>query len=340
MDVIRNTTEYPKFSYAPFEQYFGSARWGVFDIETTGLSPSNCSCILTGLLIPEGDHVTTVQYFADSLDDEEFLLHAVSEDLRKLDMVVTYNGRSFDLPFLSRRYARYCLEKTPEPYDLDLFSVIRKHSPLRQFMPNLKQKTVENFMGLWSSRSDLISGGDSVGMYFDWLSSGDTELKRQILLHNSDDVLQLYKLLGVLKESDLHAAMTSLGFPVAKSGCRLTAEDIKLTKNELTVKGVQNTMPFSAVDQGDETGLRYDFSAESGKFKATLRLITTRGVTFADIAALGLSETEFEKYPEEADGFLALRSDDEVLYGQMNELIIKFLERIIEKWITKKQPEK
>lgn len=340
MDIIRNTTEYPKFSYTPFDQYFGGMKWGVFDIETTGLSPSSCSCILTGLLIPEGDHLTTVQYFADSLDDEEFLLHAISEDLGKLDMVVTYNGRSFDLPFLSRRYARFCLEKVPEPYDLDLFSVIRKHSPLRQFMPNLKQKTVENFMGLWSSRSDQISGGDSVGMYFDWLSSGDSELKRQILLHNSDDVLQLYKLLDVLKGSDLHEAMTSLGFPITKSGCRLTVEDIKLAKNELTVSGVQDVMPFSAVDPGDETGLRYDFSAADKHFNATFRLITTRGVTFVDTHALGLGEAEFEKYPEEADGFLALKAGNDIFYGQMNELIIISFERIIEKWITKKQPEK
>jgi hypothetical protein len=63
-------------------------------------------------------------------------------------------------------------------------------------------------------------------------------------------------------------------------------------------------------------------------------------VTFADMKALGLSEAEFEKYPEEADGFLALKTNGEILYGQMNKLIIKSLERIIEKWITKKQPEK
>jgi hypothetical protein len=50
--IIENITS-PLFSSAPFNQYFKDLRIGVFDIETTGLSPANSYLILSGFLIPE-----------------------------------------------------------------------------------------------------------------------------------------------------------------------------------------------------------------------------------------------------------------------------------------------
>ena len=43
--------------------------------------------------------------------------------------------------------------------------MLNGHSPIKRFVPNLKQKTVENYMGLWQSRDDEISGAESVELY-------------------------------------------------------------------------------------------------------------------------------------------------------------------------------
>ena len=47
-------------------------------------------------------------------------------------------------------------------------------------------------MGLWQTRTDEISGAESVELYDRYEKSGDESLlQKNILLHNSDDVLQL-----------------------------------------------------------------------------------------------------------------------------------------------------
>ena len=143
------------FSSAPFNQYFKDLRMGVFDIETTGLSPAGSRLILSGFLIPDEDGLLLTQFFAESLADEEEVILATLGVLDTLDVVVTYNGKSFDIPFLDVRAKRvlthnaaYKQDRLPYPYNLDLYTVVRKFSPLRQYLPNLKQKTLEDFLGL------------------------------------------------------------------------------------------------------------------------------------------------------------------------------------------------
>lgn len=332
MDIIRKQIEYPQFTYKPFLQYFGNMKWGVCDIETTGLSRSKCACILIGLLLPEDGSASFVQYFAETPEEEEDVLTAAAADLQDLDMVVTYNGRSFDMPFIRSRLQNYGEEFRPEPYDLDLYTVIRKHSPLKQFMPNLRQKTVEDFLGLWTDRTDEIDGGDSVSLYYEYVTFPDPELKRQILLHNSDDVLQLYKLLQVLKKTDLHAAMTSQGFPVVSGGRRATVQNINVSGDILNVCGTQDTAPLNAVDYGDDTGIAYRFSDIDDSFEINIRLLEYRGLKFADLERMGLDVSAYEKYAEEESGYLSVCSGNDMFCGRLNLLLTDILERILNKW--------
>ena len=50
-------------------------------------------------------------------------------------------------------------------------------------------------MGLWQSRDDEISGAESVELYNTYEKIQDPALGEKILLHNSDDILQLSRLL-------------------------------------------------------------------------------------------------------------------------------------------------
>ncbi|MEE3362707.1 MAG: ribonuclease H-like domain-containing protein, partial [Anaerovoracaceae bacterium] len=182
MEIIREKEEIEEFTYAPFDQYFGGLDIAALDIETTGLSPARASCILIGILKKRGESFEFVQIFSDkgTPEDEAALLRAASRELEGIDVMITYNGRSFDGPFMARRMRMHGIAPRL-PFDLDLLPIVRRHSGLKSFLPNLRQKTVEDFMGLWADRDDRIDGGDSVLMYFDYLASGSDDIRRSVL---------------------------------------------------------------------------------------------------------------------------------------------------------------
>ena len=163
MKHITLKTEEKLYQSRTLDFYFKGMRIGVLDIETTGLNPAVNHFILGGLYsVPEG---TLHQFFAETRAEEEEALSGYLDILQDLDLVITYNGRHFDLPFVEKRWRRYSGASAALPYNLDLYLVLNGHSPIKRFVPNLKQKTVENYMGLWQSRDDEISGAESVELY-------------------------------------------------------------------------------------------------------------------------------------------------------------------------------
>ena len=76
-------------------------RTGVLDIETTGLDPSRNRFILGGLY--DCSTCTIHQYFAEKRSEEPEALAGFLSVLDSLDMVITYNGRHFDMPFIEKR---------------------------------------------------------------------------------------------------------------------------------------------------------------------------------------------------------------------------------------------
>ena len=121
------------------------------------------------------------------------------------DKLIISMAAGVDLPFVEKRWRRYSGASAALPYNLDLYLVLNGHSPIKRFVPNLKQKTVENYMGLWQSRDDEISGAESVELYNVYEKNHDPALGEKILLHNSDDILQLSRLLPVIGKSDFHS---------------------------------------------------------------------------------------------------------------------------------------
>ena len=195
------------YSSKLFRSYFEGKSFVVFDIETTGLSPSKSKVVLTGLLtVKEDGSSQVVQYFADQAEDEETLIRATAAELEKADYIITYNGRHFDMPFMKTRAALYGID-FPDLYNLDLYLLISSFAPFKEALPGLKQKNIEMYMGLSDGREDLISGKESVDLYHRFMETRQLELENKILLHNHDDIIQLYKILPIIEKLDFHKAL-------------------------------------------------------------------------------------------------------------------------------------
>ena len=307
--------------------YFGGMRVGVLDIETTGLYPARNKFIL-GCLYDAG-RGELHQVLAESRAEEAEALAEYIRLIEDVDIVVTYNGKRFDMPFIEqRRRLTGAWDRPVTVYNLDLFLVLKGYSPIRQLVPNMKQKTIENDMGLWNTRTDEITGAESVDLYNHYEATGDREAERKILLHNNDDVRQLTKLTKAVIKSDFHRAMNGLGFPVKAGGnaaegtgeeSLLLIESITLRKDTLTYGG-QYSGP------GDYIGFEYNgrpvhWEFKDGKFSVNVPVIRQDGLAIIDIEAAGVNAEAFSDYPGYGSGFIVIADERGNRPREMNRFI-------------------
>ncbi len=336
MEHIERKEELKLYQSSALDHYFGGRSVCVLDIETTGLSAEKSRFILGGLYDPAKGILH--QIFAEKPGEEAEALAEFLSLLRKFDVAVTYNGRHFDVPFLEERFRRNggaVPQGAPEwtggawnGYDLDLYQVVSGHSPLRRLLPSLSQKTVENYMGLWSDRADEISGAESVDLYYQFVTTGDQSAKERILLHNSDDVLQLSRLMKVLEKCDLHRAMYRMGFPAGKPCRRWQVRRIRTHRDLLIAEGVQagERIDYRGFSMGDYP-MQTRFDRHAGTFRMEIPILRQSGIAAADIRAAGLPEKEFEKYPGFGSGFLVVEEQNGVKYREVNHLVKGLVDR-------------
>ena len=237
-----------EFTSRTLDMYFGGLSICVYDIETTGLFPRNDIIMLTGLLTVKDGHATARQFFAEVPSDEKKVLEATLHELSSADYILTYNGRSFDAPFTVSRAKRYGLD-ADLPYDLDLFTVVSGYSEIKKFTGSLSQKSIERFMGKAPGRDDKIDGRESIRLYNQYLSSPSYALEKTIMLHNHDDICQLYKILPVIRQTDFHRAMSRMGFPVSD----YIVNDYRINSSGLTVSAVKKKDPIDYISFPIET---------------------------------------------------------------------------------------
>ena len=326
MKYLTNYSDENIYKSAMLDFYFKDMNIGVLDIETTGLNPSKNKFILGGLY--NFKDKTIHQFLAENKSEEKDALCEFKKKLSKTDMVITYNGRHFDIPFIEKRMKNFSADIGSMPYNLDLYLVLNGHSPIKKFVPNLKQKTVENYMGLWQNRQDEISGAESVELYNTYEKNHDPKLEAKILLHNSDDVLQLTRLLKVISKSDFHKAMYHLGFPAGP----LTVQKIDITRDFMIITGIQrdislNYIGFSFEDFPAESR----FEAKTGSFTFKIPLIRNSAMAIIDLDAAYVDRKTFEIYPVYSSGFLIVENHSQKNYMEINHFVKKFIEIFLNK---------
>ncbi|MBS7008160.1 ribonuclease H-like domain-containing protein [Anaerostipes sp.] len=163
------------------------------DIETTGLSPETSALTVIGCCEKDG---TAVQWFNESGLEQKNILSSFLSYAEAFDGFVTYNGGTFDLPFLKKKCEEYGLSYSIEDkHCIDLYKHLRSWKHLLP-LQNLKQKTVEEYLGI--KRRDRLSGRQLIKIYQEYIKTRQPELKSMILQHNKDDVSSLPRIQSLL----------------------------------------------------------------------------------------------------------------------------------------------
>lgn len=161
------------------------------DTETTGLSGGTGTlAFMVGVGKFIGDKFVVNQYFMQNPAEERALLSGLSNFLYPLEAVVTYNGKSFDVPLLRTRYTLNALGFPAENSShYDLLHLARRL--WRQRLPSCSLSIIENQILGVIRKEEEVPGYAIPELYTDYLRSGNARPMHGIFYHNLVDILSL-----------------------------------------------------------------------------------------------------------------------------------------------------
>jgi uncharacterized protein YprB with RNaseH-like and TPR domain len=174
------------------------ARDAIFlDIEATGLDHgAGTFAFLVGVGLFEDDAFVVHQLFLDEPSDERAMLHELIRLLDSRPMLITFNGKSYDLTVLGNRLIMQRLWSWTEcnlklrPH-LDLLHLTRSLERTR--LENTRLGTLEREL-LNFHRIDDVPGHMVPACYHHYLRTGQTAAVQGVLEHNLHDVLSMVTL--------------------------------------------------------------------------------------------------------------------------------------------------
>jgi uncharacterized protein YprB with RNaseH-like and TPR domain len=190
------------------------------DTETSGLAGGTGTyafLIGVGRFTKTGFRLS--QYFMRDPFEEPAQLAAVLGALEDSKVLVTYNGKSFDVPLLNTRFIS---NGEPPPLKssahIDLLHLAR-----RLWRDRLESRTLgsieENILGAKRTEED-IPGWMVPSIYFDYIKTGDARPLTNVLYHNAMDILSLATLLNHISRilDDPHGGLVEHGVDLIAMG--------------------------------------------------------------------------------------------------------------------------
>ena len=151
------------------------------DIETTGLTPIYDEITVVGIYLCDGINREVVQ-----LVGRDATADSILGTLKGADILYTYNGTAFDLPFIRSRL------------NINLASVAEHHDLMYDCWRNNLYgglKAVERQLGI-ERRLKEVDGHEAIRLWWRYVDYFDTDALATLLEYNKEDVLNL----RVLKE--------------------------------------------------------------------------------------------------------------------------------------------
>jgi len=160
------------------------------DVETTGLGTA--TIFLIGTLVWRDGHLVCRQLLARTYAEEASILACFAEQARDARLLVTFNGKTFDVPSLRARAARARVVLPEPPLHFDLL-----HAARRRYggtLPDCRLQTLERCICRRHRGAD-IAGADIGRAYHDYVRTGDAREIALIVQHNRHDLVTVAELL-------------------------------------------------------------------------------------------------------------------------------------------------
>jgi uncharacterized protein YprB with RNaseH-like and TPR domain len=169
-------------------------RLAFVDTETTGLAGGTGTyAFLVGVGVFDEERFTIHQFFMRDFHEEPALMRALGGLLDELEAIVSFNGKSFDLPLLETRFLM--TRQQPRLIDaphLDLLPAARRFWKYRLASCALSSLEAE-ILGVKRTQDD-VPGWRIPMLYHEYLRSGDARQMPGIFYHNAQDILSLVTL--------------------------------------------------------------------------------------------------------------------------------------------------
>ncbi len=174
-------------------RHVGLERALFLDLETCGLSSS--PVFLAGTMHWNGSDFVLRQYFARHYGEEPALLAALAEQARGFDVLVTFNGKAYDAPFLAARSLAHGVPLALPRHHLDLVHHARRRWRLE--LPDCRLTTLE-LRVCRRRRAGDVPGEQIPGLYHDYVRNGDPWRLVPVFHHNLLDVTTMADILHAL----------------------------------------------------------------------------------------------------------------------------------------------
>jgi len=189
-----------------------------FDLETTGLAGgAGTYAFLVGCGYFDGGTFQTRQFFLADYADERYLLRAIDEFVEPVRGLVTFNGRTFDLPLIAIRYS---MNRLQSPFDalphVDMLHPARRlwrhrrdaaadsagwrqaaGSPGGRDYASCALGALEQAV-LGFRRVGDVPGAEIPGRYFEYIHRGDATPLVDVFEHNRLDLVSLAALTAIV----------------------------------------------------------------------------------------------------------------------------------------------
>ena len=163
------------------------------DLETGGFSSS--PVFLAGTMRWNGADFVLRQYFARHYGEEATLLRALCAEAESFEVLVTFNGKSYDVPFLRDRARVHAVALRLPVAHVDLLHPARRR--WRGRWMDCRLQTLELHV-CRRRRSGDVPSDEVPGLYHDFVRRGDPYRLIPIFHHNLLDVITMHEILRAL----------------------------------------------------------------------------------------------------------------------------------------------
>ena len=188
------------------------------DIETTGLDSRS---IITTIALYDG---CDIRYYVRGGNMEEF-----PEDVSRYKVIVTYNGRCFDVPFIRNYFG---------------LRMGQAHIDLRYVLGSLGfrggLKACEKRLGINRGGLDGVDGYFAVLLWADYVRNGNEKALETLLAYNIEDTINLETLMVAAFNMKLKETPFFLSRQIPKSG----RPEVPFRPHMPTIESIRRSFPY------------------------------------------------------------------------------------------------